>query len=206
MLRRHILFYVLYSPCICAHLYLPFPLLPEDLRCQSPFWHPHKRSGVEENWCDSAWGLRAKEALERCAPRPAAHRMIYSVWSARKHFPTYLGVCRRRPAGLFDTTHVTDISDLKESPIIGWLACLGSPDKWFCPCEEGQGEGKVLHRKGEQDGGGQSNLEDPRLAWKKTIEKEVIFCQSSQAVLQRNSQSICQSWKKTLFSPTNAFK
>lgn len=126
------------------------------------------------------------KALERWAPWPAAHRMIYSVWSTCKHFLTYLGCCRRRPAGLFDIAHVTDIFDLKESPIIGRLACLGSPDKWFCPWEKGQGTAKELHRNGEQDGGGQSNLDDPRLAWEKTINKEINFWQNSQTVPQRN--------------------
>lgn len=86
-------------------------------------------------------------------------------------FPTYLGFCRRRSAGLFDIAHVTDIVDLKESPIIGWLACLDSPDEWFYQWEKGQGTGNVLHRNGEQDGGGQSNLDDPHLTWEKRIGK-----------------------------------
>lgn len=143
---------------------------------------------------------RAKEALERWAPRPAAHRMIYSVWSARKHLPTYLGICSRRSAGLFDTAHVTDIFDLKESPIIGWLACLGMPDKVILPVRErAEKKEKCCTEKESRMEAVRATWSYPRLTWKKTIEKEVDFCQSSQTVPQRNSQSICQSWKKTSF-------
>lgn len=50
---------------------------------------------------------------------------------------------------------------------MGWPGCLGGPDKWFSSWEKGQGAGNVLLRNGEQKLDGQSDLEDPRVAWEK---------------------------------------
>lgn len=55
-----------------------------------------------------------------------------------------------------------------ESLIMGWLGCIGSPDNWFSPWEKGQGTGNMLLRNGEQEWDGQSDLDNPRLAWQKT--------------------------------------
>lgn len=78
----------------------------------------------------------------------------------------YLSFCRRRPAALFDSTCWRDVLP-KRVTNHGWLGCIGNPDNWVSPWEKGQGTGNVQLRNGEQELDGQSDLDNPRLAWQK---------------------------------------
>lgn len=112
----------------------------------------------------------------------------------------YLSFCRRRPAGLFDSTCCRDVLPKRVTNHgVPGLYCIGSPDNWFSLWEKGQGTGNMLLRNGEQEWDGQSDLDNPRLAWRKKKASSTVTFRQHREGIRMTKQSICESWQKTFF-------